>query len=84
MAGERELVGLLYRADSSRLSLTADFHGMVDLSARFDMTNQGAGPWSPPSAGESPAGIRVVSGRLVIAPGGRYRFEEPGDAEHVS
>lgn len=84
MAGEQELVGLLYRADSSRLSLIADFHGMVDLSARFDMTNQGAGPWSPPSAGESPAGIRVVSRRLVIAPGGRYRFEEPGDADQVS
>ncbi len=76
MVDERELVGLLYRADYTQLSLTADFHGTEDAGLRFSMANQHVGPW-PQMAEEARAGIRVVNGQLVIAPGGLYRFQEP-------
>src|ERR1700722_5433012 len=81
---ERELVGLLYRADWTRLALT----GTVRGSGQFPPTNQGDRMWSfrsgPPKE-ESfpwPVGATVAADSsgaqspLTRAPGKRYRLAE--------
>ena len=79
---ERELVGLLYRADWTRLTLT----GTVRGSGQFPPTNSGDLGWSfgdrPPNVDSfpSPEWTAMMTGRsetestLTLAPGKRYRL----------
>jgi outer membrane lipoprotein-sorting protein len=84
--GLPELVALVYRADWTRLGLSATVHARHDLALRSRMSNVQAtgeplpglfGRWlrsaqpdpdSEPDAGEN-------RGRVLLAPGGRYRLE---------
>lgn len=73
MVDERELVGLLNRADWKQLSLVADFSGELDLGLMYSWCGLRP-PWVP--ADEGPTGIQLDTGRLLVAPGGRFRFDE--------
>jgi hypothetical protein len=85
MATERELVALLHRAGWKQLSLTADMNAMFDFDLQLRQVNGHAPP--PPDAADmnhgTLRGIHRLRGRLVIAPGGRYRVAptEPADSD---
>ena len=94
MAGLPEVIGLLYRADWARLSLSAEvrFEQDGDLARRREnavraesMRRMGFRPGSPgmPDAGQGPDAERDVYHRwhaaLLIAPGRRYRLGYEGD-----
>src|SRR3984885_5358903 len=94
MAGLAEVIGLLYRADWARLSLSAGvrFEQDGDLARRREaavraesMRRMGFRPGSPgmPDLEEEPEGERGGYHRwraaLLIAPGRRYRLEYEGD-----
>ena len=73
MTGELDLVTLLYRADWTRLSLTADVRGMLDyrLLAAQDDSQHRLLRSVPPGA----ADVRHFRARLLVAPGGRYHAQ---------
>jgi hypothetical protein len=78
---ERELVGLLYRADWTRLALSGTVHGVnTRLHSIFTETlAKGSGQsWTPPPGGE-PNAERT----LLVAPGKRYR-EDSADGSYAS
>ena len=94
MAGLPEVIGLLYRADWTRLSLSAEvrFEQDGDLARRREnavraesMRRMGFRPGSPgmPDVEQEPDAERDVYHRwraaLLIAPGRRYRLEYEGD-----
>ena len=94
MAGLPEVIGLLYRADWTRLSLSAEvrFEQDGDLVRRRknavraeSMRRMGFRPGSPgmPDVEQEPDAERDVYHRwhaaLLIAPGRRYRLEYEGD-----
>ena len=94
MAGLPEVIGLLYRADWTRLSLSAEvrFEQDGDLARRREnavraesMRRMGFRPGSPgmPVTEQEPDAERDVYHRwhaaLLIAPGRRYRLEYEGD-----
>ena len=94
MAGLPEVIGLLYRADWTRLSLSAEvrFEQDGDLARRREnalrtesMRRMGVRPGSPgmPDVEQEPDAERDVYHRwhaaLLIAPGRRYRLEYEGD-----
>ena len=94
MAGLPEVIGLLYRADWTRLSLSAEvrFEQDGDLTRRREnavrtesMRRMGFRPGSPgmPDVEQEPDAERDVYHRwhaaLLIAPGRRYRLEYEGD-----
>ena len=94
MAGLPEVIGLLYRADWTRLSLSAEvgFEQDGDLARRRknavrteSMRRMGFRPGSPgmPDVEQEPDAERDVYHRwhaaLLIAPGRRYRLEYEGD-----
>ena len=94
MAGPPEVIGLLYRADWTRLSLSAEvrFEQDGDLARRREnavraesMRRMGFRPGSPgmPDVEQEPDAERDVYHRwraaLLIAPGRRYRLEYEGD-----
>ncbi len=94
MAGLPEVIGLLYRADWTRLSLSAEvrFEQDGDLARRREnavrtesMRRMGFRPGSPgmPDVEQEPDAARDVYHRwhaaLLIAPGRRYRLEYEGD-----
>src|SRR5580700_1604443 len=94
MAGLPEVIGLLYRADWTRLSLSAEvrFEQDGDLVRRREnavrtesMRRMGFHPGSPgmPDVEQEPDAERDVYHRwraaLLIAPGRRYRLEYEGD-----
>ena len=94
MAGLAEVIGLLYRADWTRLSLSAEvrFEQDGDLARRREnavrtesMRRMGFRPGSPgmPDVEQEPDAERDVYHRwhaaLLIAPGRRYRLEYEGD-----
>jgi hypothetical protein len=74
-ADEPDLVTLLYRADWTGLSLTANIHGMVD----YDLLAKLDEGWHPPGLRAfdhyAATGVRNFHHRLFIAPGGRYHVE---------
>ena len=86
MTAELDLVRLLYRADWTRLSLTADVRGMVDyqvLTRRDEAQNRFLRS-VPPGLTE----VRHFRAHLVVAPGGRYHAQADGnrdefDVHHV-
>ena len=94
MAGLPEVIGLLHRADWTRLSLSAEvrFEQDGDLARRREnavrtesMRRMGFRPGSPgmPDVEQEPDAERDVYHRwhaaLLIAPGRRYRLEYEGD-----
>ena len=94
MAGLRDVIGLLYRADWGRLSLSADvrFEQDGDLALRREATVRteamrrfGVRPGSygvPPVEAEPDderRGYHRWRAALLIAPGRRYRLEYEGD-----
>ena len=84
MLAEPELAGLLYRADWTRLTLSAGVRRVTGpgrggagwLGARVTRP-----PWiSPGHPSEGPGGGTYrVTGRLLVAPGRRYRLETIGE-----
>ena len=94
MAGLPEVIGLLYRADWTRLSLSAEvrFEQDGDLARRREgavraeaMRRSGfrPGPYGWPFAEQEPederSGYRRWRAALLIAPGRRYRLEYGGE-----
>src|SRR5690348_5695257 len=94
MAGLPEVIGLLHRADWTRLSVSAEvrFEQDGDLARRREgavraesMRRMGFRPGSPgvPDVEQEPDAERDVYHRwraaLLIAPGRRYRLEYEGD-----
>ncbi|HJZ26830.1 MAG TPA: hypothetical protein VJ370_11200, partial [Streptosporangiaceae bacterium] len=94
MAGLPEVIGLLHRADWTRLSLSAEvrFEQDGDLARRREgavraeaMRRYGfrPGPYGWPFAEQEPederSGYHRWRGALLIAPGRRYRLEYEGD-----
>src|SRR3984957_14342397 len=93
---ERELVGLLYRADWTRLTLTGTVRGSGQFPAtwageRSWSTSFGGGPssgsFSPPDPPPDPpewmmatADRSETESTLVLAPGKRYRLGAEGGA----
>jgi hypothetical protein len=84
LLAEPELAGLLYRADWTQLTLSAEVMRVTGPG------HEGAGwpgartprlPWiSPGQPSEDPGGGPYrVTGRLLVAPGRRYRLETTGD-----
>jgi hypothetical protein len=94
MADEPDLVALLYRADWTRLSLSAEVHEVEDLALRTEMLKP-AHPWFPTVIGDMTAGdwaTHEYRARLRVAPVGRYRVdilpvesadENPADRDRV-
>ncbi|HXC85350.1 MAG TPA: hypothetical protein VNV62_26200, partial [Trebonia sp.] len=94
MAGQPEVIGLLYRADWTRLSLSAEvrFEQDGDLARRREvavrtesMRRMGFRPGAPgmPDVEQEPdderGGYHRWRAALLIAPGRRYRLEYEGD-----
>src|ERR1700678_1291928 len=80
MAGLPELIGLLYRADWTRLSLSAELRSETDrnLLPRPPRENQPQGRWYRGwPAQQQDNGRYVRRGALLIGPGGRWRLECP-------
>jgi hypothetical protein len=86
MLGEPELVGLLYRTDWTRLSLSAGLtkvmgDGPGDLAGWRPGVRVRHPPWtsrSQPADGSGEGPYRVT-GRLLVAPGRRYRVDTSGE-----
>jgi hypothetical protein len=74
MIGEPDLVTLLYRADWTRLSLSGEVYHTTDRGLRFRQVSARFPGWRR-SVDGVPEGVREFRGRLLIAPGGRYRVE---------
>jgi outer membrane lipoprotein-sorting protein len=94
MAGLHDVIGLLYRADWTRLSLSADvrFEKDGDLARRREKAimaemarfiGYDPGAWGGRSVDEEPIlepeGYHRWRADLLIAPGGRYRLDYGGD-----
>ena len=74
MMDEPDLVTLFYRADWTRLSLSAEVHELTDWALRFEMRKP-ARPTFTWVSTDSPPGYsdpQEHRARLRIAPGGRY------------
>src|ERR1035441_10605187 len=71
------LVVLLYRADWTRLSLSAAVHRRHDQALRYKFYNIRDMSEYPPGHEPSDAepAIEEARGRILLAPGGRYRDE---------
>jgi hypothetical protein len=71
MTGEPDLVTLLYRADWTRLSLTAEVRGMLDdqLLARYDEARHQFARSVPPGL----TGVRHFRARLLVTPNVNWR-----------
>ena len=78
MAGLPEVIGLLYRADWTRLSLSAELRSETDREPLPRLSREGrsrwyrAWPWQRQDNGRYAGG-----GALLIGPGGRWRLECP-------
>ena len=76
MAGLPEVIGLLYRADWTRLSLSAELRSETDREPLPRLSREGrsrwyrAWPWQRQDNGRY-----VGGGALLIGPGGRWRLE---------
>ncbi len=75
MAGLPEVIGLLYRADWTRLSLSAELRFETDQEP---LPRPSRERWyrAWPGQGQD-NGRYVASGALLIGPGGRWRLECP-------
>ncbi len=83
LLAEPELAGLLYRADWTKLTLSAGVtrmtgpgHGSEGWPGSLPGAWVPRPPWiSPGHPAEGPGGPYRVTGRLLVAPGRRYRLE---------
>jgi hypothetical protein len=86
MTGEPDLVTLLYRADWTTLSLTAEVHDTTDWGLRYRQARAHLPRWlGSDDEVPVPEGVGEFRGRLLVAPGGRYRVETDrrDDPEHA-
>jgi outer membrane lipoprotein-sorting protein len=96
MAGLPEVIGLLYRADWTRLSLSAELRSETDREPLPRLSRDEGSRWFRAWPGQRHGNGRYVGrGALLIGPGGRWRLEcsvpgrgaegeaaEGGDGEH--
>ena len=79
MAGLPEVIGLLYRADWTRLSLSAELRSETDREPlpRLSRDRRGSRWYRAWPAERQDNGRYVGRGALLIGPGGRWRLECP-------
>ena len=78
MAGLPEVTGLLYRADWTRLSLSAELRSETDREPLPRLSREGRSRWYRAWPGQRQDDGRYVGrGALLIGPGGRWRLECP-------
>ncbi|HWM98048.1 MAG TPA: hypothetical protein VNO54_13430, partial [Streptosporangiaceae bacterium] len=78
MAGLTEVIGLLYRADWTRLSLSAEWRSETDREPLPRLSREGRSRWYRAWPGQRQDNGRYVGGgALLIGPGGRWRLECP-------
>ena len=78
MAGLPEVIGLLYRADWTRLSLSAELRSETDREPLPRLSREGRSRWYRAWPVERQDNGRYVGrGALLIGPGGRWRLECP-------
>jgi len=78
MAGLPEVIGLLYRADWTRLSLSAELRSETDRAPLPGLPREGRSRWYRAWPGQGQDNGRYVArGALLIGPGGRWRLESP-------
>ena len=76
IAGLPEVIGLLYRADWTRLSLSAGLRSDTDGEPLPRLSRDGRSRWSRAWPGQRQDDGRYVGrGALLIGPGGRWRLE---------
>ena len=76
MAGLPEVIGLLYRADWTRLSLSAGMRSETDREPLLRLSREGWSRWYRAWPGQRQDNGRYVGrGALLIGPGGRWRLE---------
>jgi hypothetical protein len=76
MAGLPEVIGLLYRADWTRLSLSAELRSETDREPLPRLSREGRSRWYRAWPGQRQDNGRYVGrGALLIGPGGRWRLE---------
>ena len=76
MAGLPEVIGLLYRADWTRLSLSAELRSETDREPLPRLSREGWPRWHRAWPGQRQDNGRYVGrGALLIGPGGRWRRE---------
>jgi hypothetical protein len=75
MTGLPEVIGLLYRADWTRLSLSAELRSETDREPLPRLPREGRSRWSRAWPGQRQDNGRYVGrGALLIGPGGRWRL----------
>ena len=78
MAGLPEVIGLLYRADWTRLSLSAELRSQTDREPLPRLPRERRSRWYRAWPGQRQDNGRYVRrGALLIGPGGRWRLECP-------
>ncbi len=78
MAGLPEVIGLLYRTDWTRLSLSAELRSETDREPLPRPSREGRSRWYRAWPGQRQDNGRYVGrGALLIGPGGRWRLECP-------
>jgi outer membrane lipoprotein-sorting protein len=76
MAGRPEVIGLLYRADWTRLSLSAEMRSETDREPLPRLSREGRSRWYRAWPVERQDNGRYVGGgALLVGPGGRWRLE---------
>jgi outer membrane lipoprotein-sorting protein len=76
MAGLPEVIGLLYRADWTRLSLSAELRSETDREPLPHLSREERSRWFRAWPGQRQDNGRYVGrGALLIGPGGRWRLE---------
>jgi outer membrane lipoprotein-sorting protein len=79
MAGLPEVIGLLYRADWTRLSLSAELRFETDREPLPRLSDEERSRWHRAwPAQKQDDGRYAGRGALLIGPGGRWRLECPG------
>ena len=78
MAGLPEVIGLLYRSDWTRLSLSAELRSETDREPLPSLPREERTGWFRAWPGQRQDNGRYVGpGALLIGPGGRWRLECP-------
>ena len=78
MAGLPEVIGLLYRSDWTRLSLSAELRSETDREPLPSLPREERSRWLRAWPGQRQDHGRYVGrGALLIGPGGRWRLECP-------
>lgn len=81
MTGLRDLVALLYRADWTQLSLSGELTRRADRGA-VQWLHAPAGQVPSSLSTEEPAQWEETTSSVLVAPGGRFRVENPALDDH--